>query len=179
MKSFEIYTHCNKCPHKVTATSSSGINWYCGKCADEYTTTKNKNIKYFVKNGDLVPTPAWCPLKKESGKYSAFATKSKEDDYKPKESTYVSPYLEKLKIWNSLPHMSNWDSIEVNELYHVPPVNGEPRMDIIITHKSEYNIGYKTITKDNKALTTYASFYKSSPQVNFLVKHKLIKVENK
>ena len=175
----ETFTHCNKCPHKVTVKNraSENTNWYCGKTTDMYTATKNKNIAYLKRDGELIPTPTWCPLKvKSNEKYSAFATKSKVDDYKP---TYSESWEDKAKKWNNLHHTCSWDDVKVDEIYHVPPINGEKRMDIIITSKTSYNIGYKTITKNGVAITTYNSFYKTSPQINFLVKHKLINFKSK
>lgn len=173
MENKEVFTHCNKCPNKVTSKigKDNKSNWYCGKVPDVYTVTKNKNISYYVNDGELVPAPNWCPLKvKSDNKYSALSSSYKEEDYKPK--TVVSP-------WSNLPHTSSWDDIKVNEIYHVPPINGEKRMDIIITSKTDYYIGYKTITKDGAAIVSYNSFYKTSLQVNFLVKHKLIEFKTK
>lgn len=174
METKETFTHCNKCPHKVTSkiTSSQSVNWYCGKVPDMYTATKNKNISYLVRDGELVPSPNWCPLKEKSDKPYSVETRQKS-------TTYFESWEAKRKLWDKLPHTSSWDDIKVNEIYHVPPINGEKRMDIMITAKTQYSISYKTITQDGSAYTTHSSFFKTSPQVNFLVKHKLIQFKNK
>lgn len=170
----ETFTHCNKCPHKVTSkvTTSQTTNWYCGKVVDTYTATKNKNVAYLIRDGELVPSPNWCPLKEKSDKqYSS--------DYKPKTTTYLDSWEAKRRVWDNLPHTSSWDDIKVNEIYHVPPINGEKRMDIMITSKTQYVISYKIINQNGLTYTVHSSFYKTSPQVNFLVKHKLIEFKTK
>lgn len=62
-----------------------------------------------------------------------------------------------------------WDEIKVGKIYHMPPIGGASRDDILILSKDKYRITYEKLThKDGLILT----LYKTDVAVKFLSKAK-------
>lgn len=68
---------------------------------------------------------------------------------------------------NKIKHHISWDSLEVNKVYHIPPVLTIERMDVLITEKSDDNIKFKIISGTNKE--EVKSMHKTSILSRFLV----------
>lgn len=151
--------YCNNCKHAKCHVIKSDIyderkNWYCG-----YNTHKVL-LDLTCEKDALIEVPNWCPL--------SFKTQ-----VTTKESTIKIDIREKLK---SIKTITKWEDIEVNKIYHLPPLmTGDKRKDILITSKSQYSISYKIL--NGNANYQINTFYPSSIEVKFLVPHKIMKFE--
>ena len=70
-----------------------------------------------------------------------------------------------LAFFNKAKGIMDWDWIKEGNKYHIPPIAGSKRKDILITYKDSYKLKYVELNSD----TVYSSImYKSDPCVKFL-----------
>jgi hypothetical protein len=69
-------------------------------------------------------------------------------------------------------HHINWDDIEVNRIYHIPPIITIERMDILITEKDEKDGKIKFQRIDSTTDVSEKAMHSSSILARFLVKKK-------
>ena len=154
---------CNKCP-KLTRRASYTMqgqerdNVYC----EHFQTTRLIELS-MVANQD-VKQPDWCPIKKEM-----------EIKEKMKNGIKLTEGEKRTLMMERKP-LTEWDEIETNVIYHIPPLLGEPRKDILITYKGQYSCSYKNISSNAK-YPSIETFYPSSLMTKFLFKHKFKKVK--
>ena len=151
---------CNNCPQLVTRKSNYGeegsLNAYCEEGRSirllELCTDLSKDIK----------SPSWCS-KMESEKIKDKISKGEKLTDGEKRSVLMrhTPLVE-------------WKDIEVNQIYHIPPLLGEKRRDILVTWRGEYSATFKDLTKSYKSTET---MYPSTLIARFLVKHKIKNVK--
>lgn len=156
----ECRNTCNKCGFLVRRKSNYGpansSNTYCDK------TDSIKLIELSINDDDDIKTPDWCPLIEEETVRR-----------KIKDGIKLS-YGEKKAILMRHAPLIAWDEIEANQIYHVPPLLGEKRKDILVTWKGEYSCTCKDLSKNYSAFET---FYPSTLMSRFLTKHKVKQVE--
>ena len=154
---------CNKCP-KLTRRSSYTLqgqerdNVYC----DHFQTTRL--IELSMQTNADINQPDWCPIKKEL-----------ELKEKMKNGVKLTEG-EKRSLMMERKPLTDWDDIETNVVYHIPPLLGEPRKDIVVTYKSQYSCSYKNLSSTTK-YSSIETFYPSSLMTRFLFKHKFKKVK--
>lgn len=151
---------CNKCGYLVRRKSNYGSanssNTYCDK------TDSIRLIELSVNDDEDITTPDWCPL-------------IEEETIKQKINNGIKlSHGEKKAILMQHTPIISWDEIEANQIYHIPPLLGEKRKDILVTWKGEYSCTCKDLTKNYNAFET---FYPSTLMSRFLTKHKVKQVE--
>lgn len=162
---FEGYVYCNTCPFskkiEIDQTSRRTIyhNWYCMK---DTVPNSRRTIGTVIIANTMVNSPSWCPYKTTNQDRQTMSNNS---------------YIERRDLWNTITPLIQWDDIKIGEVYHVPPVMGDERMDIVIISKNNYNVTYRRLDKDSTFTT---AFYPGTVMSRFLVKHKIkdIKVIN-
>lgn len=156
----ECKNMCNKCGYLVRRKSNYGSdnssNTYCDK------TDSIRLIELSINDDEDIKTPDWCPLIEEK------TIKQKIND------GIKLSYGEKKAILMQHTPIIPWDEIEANQIYHIPPLLGEGRKDILVTWKGEYSCTCKDLTKNYSAFET---FYPSTLMSRFLTKHKVKQVE--
>ena len=154
---------CDGCKHLVCRKSNYSVygsdNAYC-----EYEKTIRLITLNADKNKDKIETPDWCPILEEEKLRQKIVNGEKLTDG------------EKRKLLMRLKPSVKWDDIQKDEIYHIPPVLGEKRRDVIITWKGEYSCSLRDLSKTYVATET---IYPSSLISRFLIKHKIKKVEVK
>lgn len=128
---FQLKNYCNSCPYvevRRLNKNSDYYNWFCA-----YNKKQNdgelKLIDFKVKLGSFVEKPSFC----------------KKDEAKDKER-------ERLKKWKSIKGKTSFNEIEEGCVYHVPPVNGEKRFDILIVRKYPRTFEYRIYNSDDSRL---------------------------
>lgn len=153
--------YCNACEHCHRVKIESTIypdrcNFMCKYQGN------NQMVEMVTQKGTLVKKPSWCPLDTPYKKIT--------QEPKKKSAYEIKEALKAVKP------ITEWDDIEVNKIYHLPPlVEGDKRKDILITAKSQYYMSYKVLGGANSYSVN--SFYPSSVEVKFLVPHKIMKFE--
>ena len=152
-------TTCNVCPNSkcTDACASKGTlhNWFC------VTKGERRLIDMSVLGSADVEIPTWCPLSLH---------KEKEEPKKKELS-----YKEKRDMWENIPNLCEWKNIKVNDIYHLPPIMGEKRKDIMITNVCDFSFQYRLLSKDpKKSSSAIYTTYKTAMWWKFLVKHKII-----
>lgn len=156
---------CNDCPQSQCKESggwgTSLCNWYCN------TDKLKRIIDMNVLSTKSLDIPKWCPL----GLHKQVSVQEK-----PKKKPLT--YAEKREMWEDIPFLCKWEDIKISEIYHVPPVLGEKRKDVLITNISDFSFQYRLIDKTNNS-TSQATYtlYKSAIWWKFMVKHKIIKMK--
>lgn len=112
----------------------------------------NGYIEYYVFGHETVNAPDHCPELMELKK-------------------------SKYKTWTSIGGMTTWEEIKEGEIYHLPPLNNKPRLDVQITFKSNYSCTGKIISKIPKNHSQFVTWYERDWQYKFLTKHKIIKFD--
>lgn len=88
---------CNLCKHiKYNHINNSYYDVFCTECNDRV-------LMNYMKIGEVVNTPFWCPLN---------------------DST--------LKTWRDLTPQVVWESIKKGDKFHIPPIDGEKRKNITV-----------------------------------------------
>ena len=155
---------CNKCRNAtcnvVKASNGARYNWYC---------EKGKTIRMLELScpaNTQIQTPDWCPLSKETSKTS--------------EDPSWAKFKQKTDILDTMPPMTKWEDIKVNEIYRLPPILGWERADIWIKTKGPYSCTYVELKQGiNPASAPTKYLYPSSKQAKFIVPHKNMKMEIK
>ena len=106
--------------------------------------------------------PDWCPVAEEETLRQKIVNGDKLTEG------------EKRKLLMKMEPKTPWDEIQKDEIYHIPPLFGEKRRDVLITWKGEYSCSMRDLTKSYAATET---IYPSTLTSRFLIKHKLKKVE--
>ena len=155
---------CNKCPNFLTRKSNYGENGSLNAYCEDGKTVRLLELS--VDSAKEIKAPSWC-VKAESEK----ARNKIQNGEKLTEG-------EKRSLLMRHQPIIEWKNIEANQIYHIPPLLGEKRKDILITWRGEYSATYKDLTKKYNATET---MYPSTLQSKFLVKHKIkdIKVVEK
>lgn len=90
--------------------------------------------------------PKWCPLdEKNNAKCDEVLEKKKE----------------KIK---GVKGVMDWDDIRISSKYHIPPVLGYKRADILIRYKSVDYVSYSEVSEPN----VFRVLYKDDPRVKFI-----------
>ena len=112
----------------------------------------NGFTEYYVMSGETVDAPENCP-----------------DKNKPKD---------KKEDWLKLPSFTLWDEIKEGEIYHLPPLNGKPRMDVKVTFKSEYSCSVRVLNDiPNLNSSRLITWYPRDWEYKFLTQHRLIEIK--
>lgn len=160
MENKECVHCCNKCgfllKRKTNYGSANCSNVYCDR--DNAT----KLIELSVNDDELIKSPDWCPFVEEA------AIKQKI-----KEGHNLTIGEKRALLMKHKPFIP-WDEITPNTIYHIPPLLGEKRKDILVTWKGEYSCTFKDLTKNYNAIET---IYPSTLMSRFIIKHKLKQVE--
>jgi hypothetical protein len=158
-KNIYISGLCNKCPNltrrsSYTQQGQERDNVYC----DHFQTTRL--IEFSMSTNQDIKFPDWCPIKKEM-----------EIKEKMKNGIKLTDGEKRALMMERKPLVA-WDDIETNVLYHIPPLLGEPRKDILVTYKGQYSCSYKNLSSKAK-YPSIETFYPSSLMTKFLFKNKL------
>ena len=150
---------CNSCgfllKRKTNYSDHNYNNVYCEK--DERT----KLIELSIKEGEDIKTPYWCPLLENA-----------KIEEKIKEGQTLTMGEKRTILMQHKPFIA-WDDIKVQQIYHIPPLLGEKRKDILVTWKGDYSCTFKDLSKNYNAIET---IYPSTLMSRFFVEHKLKKV---
>lgn len=144
--------YCNGCPFvEIRPLNKANVfsNWFCAyhKIKSEGETQNIKLIDFKIEQGMFVPSPSFCP-------------KEKKRNLTPKERE---------KLWKSIKPLNKFEDVEEGCIYHIPPVNGKPRKDIIVIRKYIKTFEYKLYgSKD----TSSYYMYDDDISVNFMAKIK-------
>lgn len=163
--------YCNDCVCSIVkeCDCSHGQlnNWYCSSKGTK------RILEMSVLNTATIKIPHWCPMglyKKPSAIPVTEATKN--------ETKQELSWMERKKLWEAIRPTCEWDNIKVNDIYHVPPIMDEKRMDIIITNKTDFSFQYKHLSKTKEASTSCIyTVYKTGFWWKLMSKHKLKKIE--
>ena len=79
--------------------------------------------------------------------------------------------------WKLIKPTMEWDNIKVGQVYHVPPVNGEKRMDVMVITKSQYMINVRVLKGPSVGSTI--SFYPESLRTRFFIENKIVQYVSK
>lgn len=153
MKEIEYCNDCKFCK-KLQKTSGYYYDTYCMYGKDENEVVSNgKLVQSWSFETTKVIKPIHCPLIKRN---------RLPIDY---------------QLWKSITPITNWDDIEVGKVYHVPPVNGEKRMDVKVITKSQYMMNVKVLSGSNNGTTI--SFYPESLRCKFFIENKIVEYISK
>lgn len=163
--------YCNNCVCAVVkeCDCSHGQlnNWYCNSKGTK------RVIDMSVLNTATIKIPHWCPMGLYKKPSTITATEATKQETK-KELTW----MEKKKLWEDIKPICEWGNITVNEVYHIPPIMGEKRKDILVTNKTDFSFQYKNLTTDKYSSTSCIyTVYKTGIWWKFMSKHKLKKIE--
>ena len=163
---------CNNCPFGEKENSSNHNNeyfdWYCTHQSPKETIegkvgTKRKCASWLYKTTAL-NAPSWCPLESLEN-----TQKLNGEQYREKRYTSNESY----QAWLKLPNISEWEDIKPKTVYHIPPVNGDVRLNFMVTTKDDYCITGRVVGGvDNGKIMT---LYKASLKSKFLIEDKLEK----
>lgn len=148
--------YCNNCMHsdfypsKINGDKHN--NWYCTAL------TPCKLIELSVKKDDNVEIPLWCP--------NSYCNNNKQ---------IKNNYVDKIKMWEKIEPIIQWDNIKANTIYHVPPVLNEKRKDILVISKSSFSITYRELYKNKPSSSMISTIYKTNIWWKFMSEHKLKK----
>ena len=148
--------YCDNCEFCKRVPKSSGyyFDTYCthGKSKDD-DISEFKLIQSWTFETSKVYKPVYCP--------------------KNKKKTLPINYNQ----WKMIRPMVKWDDIKVGRVYHVPPVNGEKRMDVMVTTKSQYMINVRVLKGPSTGTTI--SFYPESLRPKFFIENKIVEYVQK
>ena len=149
---------CTNCIHLVRreALTNESENVYCDK---EKTI---RLIEFRIPKGQDVKMPHWCPIE-EANKIQVKIDKGEK----------LTNGEKKTMLMRHTPLIS-WEDIKVNDVYHIPPLLGQDRKDVLVTWKGEYSCTFKNLSKGKNTIET---IYPSTVESRFFVKHKLKKIE--
>lgn len=159
MENKECNHCCNSCGYLVKRKNNYGDANYSNLYCDKHNCIRL--IELSVKDGSIVNTPDWCPIIKNE----KIITKISEG--KP-----LTIEEKKACLMKHQPFVA-WDDIQPQHIYHIPPLLGEKRKDILVTWKGQYSCTFKDLTKNYNAIET---IYPSTFMSRFFVEHKLKKV---
>ena len=158
----ECKNTCNKCGFLLRRKSNYGgdnsSNVYCDK------DSVSKLIELSINNDEIIQSPHWCPLLEEKGIMD-----------KIKNNVPLTNGDKRILLMRHKPIIS-WDEIEQNTIYHIPPLLGEKRKDVLVTWKGQYSLTMKDLTKSCHSVET---IYPSTLTSRFLIKHKIKNIEIK
>ena len=139
-------------------------DWFCR----HPTFQPPRTIECYVDIDDATPLipPNFCPLK------VAMAKNTNKGTVKMKR-TYAENNARLKEAWGP----NKWDNIQAGEIYHLPPVLGQQRADLLILSKTDYALRVKEVTPHNCSAGIVRSIFKSDGVHKFLVPNKLIKFE--
>ena len=163
--------YCSNCPFGERENSSTHNNeyfdWYCTHQSPKDVIegkgiTKRKCASWLYKATTL-SAPSWCPL------VSLENTNKIQGEQREHRYTSATAY----QAWNKLPSICKWEDVKTKTIYHIPPVNGDVRLNIIITSKDDYSITGRVVggVDNGKTMT----LYKTSLKSKFLIEDKLEK----
>jgi hypothetical protein len=70
-----------------------------------------------------------------------------------------------LAFFNKAKGIMDWENIKEGNKYHIPPIAGSKRKNILVTYKDSYKLKYVELNSD----TVYSALmYKSDPCTKFL-----------
>lgn len=149
---------CNNCIYlsRKEALVNECENAYCNK---EKTI---RLIEFRIPIGKDVKVPHWCPIK-ELDNIKIKLNKGKK----------LTNGEKKIMLMNHTPFIA-WDDIKVNHIYHIPPLLGEQRKDVLVTWRGEYSCTFKNLSSGGNRIET---IYPSTLESRFFVEHKLKKIE--
>lgn len=126
----EELNYCNGCQFvkKEKPTCKSLLdNWICSKAIIP-TYGKGRTIDFKVNVGHLVRRPYWCPLLE------------KKTDTVQKKRFSDLPRYEQEKYWEKIKPITTFKDIKEHKWYHIPPINGKKRTDVLVIAKYRYSI---------------------------------------
>ncbi len=175
MEKTKTYTFCSDCPHvikKLIFTESQYYNYYCGKETNPYAQgmSQQRFIEVSYIPNKVISSPCWCPLK----------IKAEKERFANGEGGNIVPfsqlgYSERHQRWMMKTPLIKWEDIKEDEIYHIPPMMGEKRKDVVIVFKTAYSAAYKEIGPGASAVQT--TFYPSTMFSKFLTKNKLKEIK--
>lgn len=162
-------TCCNNC---VCATSKEAdcsggqlSNWYCSSKGTK------RIIEMSVLSTAEISIPKWCPMGLHKPTIQTTETTKAETK---KELSWI----EKKNLWESITPICKWEDIKASSVFHVPPVLGEKRKDIIVTSVTEFSFQYRVLSNSETAPSTCIyTVYKTGFWWKFMSKHKIKKIE--
>ena len=151
---------CNDCIYfeRREAIATETENVYC---------TKEKTlrlIEFRIPKGQDVKLPFWCPIEE-----------ARKIQLKLDNGEKLTDGEKKTLLMARKPFIS-WEEIEVNHIYHIPPLLGGKRKDVLVTWKGEYSCTFRNLSNEKNTVET---IYPSTLESRFFVKHKLKKIEKK
>ena len=162
-KTMEEY--CNGCGNVICnmVKSSNGerFNWYC-----EINNSEWRSLEISAPKGTLVVKPHWCPKAMKNSGESATRTTS----------TTNKPLTPESAMADVKP-ITPWESIKVNQIYHLPPMFNLPRRDILIKSINKTCLNYVILEHGKTAGNAQHVLYPSMQLAKFIVPHKNLKVE--
>lgn len=140
---------CDTCPHCRKVYEEYFSKLYESDSYSYFCGQLNTYIDYYLSEGENVIVPNNCPLKND------------DNDNK---------YLDMLK---HIPNRMTWNMIQKGEKYHLPPLNGNDRMDVEVTYKTEYSCTVKLLKgTSTHPLGKLITWYPQNWEYKFLVKNK-------
>ena len=171
---------CNNCPHLVSVASVEAEDEryyydsfsYYDDCFDVYCKnpkisqehfTHGKNIQFYTLKNEKIEAPSWCPCGTD---------KDHPQGYVHKTPSEMRNFIKECDLSDEL---TSWDEIEVNQIYHRPPICGEPRKDFLITCKTANTLTCKEVSNSpDKKTYSVTTLYKFDGDYKFLRKNKLL-----
>ena len=144
---------CNGCPFvEIRPLNKHNLytNWFCAYHKMRGKTQNIKLIDFKVENGRFVETPSFCP----KGEYKRMKASERE------------------KLWKAIKPLTNFEDIEEGYVYHIPPVNGQSRKDIVVVRKYLRTFEYKLYNSQDNA-----SYYIYDDDIVFKFMSKIKKIE--
>lgn len=153
---------CNNCSFITCRKSNYSVygsdNVYCNH---------DKSIRLIELGADMnkdIKSPEWCPIAEAQR-----ITDKMNSGEKLTEG-------EKRTILMRHKPLIQWDDIKNDEIYHIPPLLGEKRRDVLVVWKGEYSCTIRDLSKNYNASET---IYPSTLASRFFIKHKIKKIEIK
>lgn len=156
--------YCSSCPfsekRKSSEKSNEYNNWFCVyRTSSEILENKPpiyRSCGSWIHKDVKLLAPQWCPKTKQP---------------QQRESRLVSP--KSYNDWSKLPYMHQWEDFKEQTIYHIPPVNGDVRLNIIVLKKYDTYMTCRVVGgKDNGKLMT---LYKTSLKTKFLTEDRIEK----
>ena len=123
-------------------------------------------VDQWIDSETEVTIPSWCPLRKNERIAASMQNLPKYR--KCRTSSEISA------ICRGIKPITEWDDIEVGEIYHVPPIGSDKRYDVFVLEKDSNMLRVKRITNlDTCTGYTDTSFKSCSYFWKFMSKHKL------
>lgn len=183
-----IHTDCKKCPQclqKGTINHRNeyaeqygmqGFDYFCKHPSVELQMNENGNkVLPMIQGGRytdyLIPPPDWCPIKLN------VLNQNKNPQTDNKNMKTPKTYSQKWDAWVKASPTLEWKDIEINKVYHFPPVYNEKRSDVYVVRKNEFHIYCYAVKNGEIDFDTVRYFYKSGKEYKYLTIPKVKKYD--